>query len=316
MTSLPGIEAFRPMVFLMGPTASGKSALAMHLARQFPLEIVNADSVQVYRGMNIGTAKPSADEQKKIPHHLLDLVMPDVLFSVGQYRRQALAVIDACHDRQRIPLFVGGSGLYFRAVERGLAPVPEVADQIVRQWRERGEREGWASLHTRLAQVDPLLASRLSVGDAQRIVRGLAVWEGTGHPLTYWQQQPHVPIAAPVLKLAVAWPRDALYARIEQRFDLMLQQGFLQEVASLRRQGFDRNLPAMKAVGYRQLLRHLDGEISLASAVELGKQESRRYAKRQLTWLRREPGLVWLSAGPEMLIMAEQQVEVYCKGGG
>ncbi|MBF0136248.1 MAG: tRNA (adenosine(37)-N6)-dimethylallyltransferase MiaA [Magnetococcales bacterium] len=296
------------MVFLMGPTASGKSGLALHLASRFPLEIVNADSVQVYRGMNIGSAKPTPEERQKVPHHLLDLVAPDEPYSVGSYRRQALAVVASCQERKRIPVFVGGSGLYFRAVEQGLAPVPEVPEAIVRQWRERGEREGWASLHAHLHRVDPHLASRLSPADAQRIVRGLAVWESSGSPLTYWQQQPHLPVTAPILKMAIAWPRAELYLRIEQRFDQMMQQGFLEEVAALWQQGFDRTLPAMKAVGYRQLLRYLDGEISLAAAIHLGKQESRRYAKRQLTWLRRENNLVWLPAEAEMPARAEERV--------
>ncbi|MBF0426756.1 MAG: tRNA (adenosine(37)-N6)-dimethylallyltransferase MiaA [Magnetococcales bacterium] len=289
----------------MGPTASGKSALALHLATQWPLEIVNADSVQVYRGMEIGTAKPTAEERRRVRHHLLDLLDPDSFFSAGAYRRCALTVVAACHARGCVPIFVGGSGLYFRAIEQGLAPVPPVPEAIVRALREEGGRVGWPVLHARLAVVDPTLAARLSPGDAQRIIRGLAVSEATGKPLTHWQRQSHAPITTPILKLAIDWPRDALYARIDQRFDQMMAQGFLDEVAALRRRGINRDLPAMKAVGYRQLLRHLDGELSLAAAVDLGKQESRRYAKRQLTWLRREAGLVWLPVGLEGVTLAE-----------
>ncbi|MBF0322348.1 MAG: tRNA (adenosine(37)-N6)-dimethylallyltransferase MiaA, partial [Magnetococcales bacterium] len=170
MTFLPGAETLMPMLFLMGPTASGKSGLAMHLAARFSLEILNADSVQVYRGMNIGAAKPTMADQGRTPHHLLDLVEPDEPFSAGRYRRQAMAVVASCHARRVIPAFVGGSGLYFRAVEQGLAPVPEISEEVVRRWRARGEEEGWASLHERLQQVDPLLADRISPTDAQRIL--------------------------------------------------------------------------------------------------------------------------------------------------
>ncbi|MBF0161770.1 MAG: tRNA (adenosine(37)-N6)-dimethylallyltransferase MiaA [Magnetococcales bacterium] len=292
------------LIFLMGPTASGKSALALSLARQFPLEIVNADSVQIYKGLDIGSAKPTLAEQQQIPHHLLDLTTPDQPYSADRYREAAWQVMAECWQRQTIPLFVGGSGLYFRAVAQGLVLIPPMDPNIRRTIQEQGQQHGWPTLHRHLQQVDPTLATRLSPNDGQRISQGLAVYQATGKPLSQWQQEQPPPPPLTILKLAPLWPREQLYSRIQHRFALMLQQGLLEEAQQLLNAGYDLDLPAMKAVGYRQLFPYLTGAISLPEAVERAQRESRRYAKRQMTWLRQEQDLHWLPPEGEQEALA------------
>ncbi len=277
----------------MGPTASGKSALSLSLASRFPLEIVNADSVQLYRGLEIGSAKPTLWERQQVPHHLLDVTTPDRPYSADLYREAAWAVMEGCWQRGKIPLFVGGSGLYLRAVAQGLVLIPPMDPAIRQALREEGAVLGWPVLHQRLQQVDPELAARLSPADGQRISQGLAVQCVTGRPLSQWQREQPPPPAFSILKLARLWPRELLYARIDLRFEQMLAQGLLAEVRALW-ETYDPELPVMKAVGYRQLFLYLRGQVSLAEAVELAKRESRRYAKRQMTWLRKEADLHWL----------------------
>ncbi len=295
----------------MGPTASGKSALALHLAQAFALEIVNADSVQLYRGLEVGSAKPTLEERQQVPHHLLDLTTPDHPFSADRYREIAWQIIAACQQRQRTPLFVGGSGLYFRAVASGLVLIPPMDPAIRQQLKEEGARWGWPVLHQRLRQVDPALAARLTVNDGQRISQGLAVHAATGRSLSQWQQEQPPPPPFTILKMAPLWPRAQLYTRIEARFDAMMEQGLLDEARHLLQAGYDRQLPAMKAVGYRQLFPFLEGKGSVVEAVALAKQESRRYAKRQMTWLRKEPDLHWLP--PEGVAEATRLVAAFLR---
>ncbi|MBF0263227.1 MAG: tRNA (adenosine(37)-N6)-dimethylallyltransferase MiaA [Magnetococcales bacterium] len=287
-----------PVIFLMGPTASGKSRLAMELASRLPCEIVNADSVQIYRGMTIGAAKPSTAERQQIPHHLLDVTDPQEPWSADRYREAAWNLIPHLHARDVIPLFVGGSGLYLRAVEQGLAETPPIDPTILDQIRTEANQTGWPELHRMLAQVDPESAQRITVNDSQRILRALSVWRATTIPLSRWQREQPPPPPWRILKLALLPPRAELYPRIEARFDQMLTLGVLDEARALLNQGCARALPAMKAVGYRQLFAYLDGHCSLTEAVALAKQESRRYAKRQETWLKRETGLIRLTQEP------------------
>ncbi|MBF0429172.1 MAG: tRNA (adenosine(37)-N6)-dimethylallyltransferase MiaA, partial [Magnetococcales bacterium] len=273
-----------PVIFLMGPTASGKSHLALQLAHAFPLEIVNADSVQIYRGMDIGSAKPSLEERAQVPHHLLDVTDPDHPWSADRYREAAWETIHACHSRGVLPLFAGGSGLYLRAVERGLALTPPIADALLARIRLEGETHGWPLLHARLTETDPQSAQKITPGDAQRILRALSVFEATGISLSEWQRRQPPPPPFSILKLAILPGREILYPRIDARFDRMMNEGFLEEAQALIQKGYDRTLPAMKAVGYRQIFQYLDGMVSLEVAVENAKRESRRYAKRQETW--------------------------------
>lgn len=283
----------------MGPTAAGKSGLALRLAARFPLEIVNADSVQVYRGMDIGSAKPSLSERQQVPHHLIDITQPDDPFSAGRFHQLAMDIMAQIHGRGHVPLLVGGTGLYFRVVEKGIAAIPEIDESWREAVRQRAREVGWPFLHQQLMAVDPVWAATITPMDGQRILRGLSVWQATGRTLSYWQGIGQTPLVNPLLKLAVNRPREQLYPLIDQRFDHMMEAGLLAEVNALLAQGYHRELPAMKAVGYRQLLFHLLDGLPLQQAVELAKQESRRYAKRQLTWLRREENLHWLTAGDE-----------------
>ena len=295
MMPRPNQDSKEPLIILMGATASGKTELALTLAETYPLEIVNADSVQVYRHLDIGSAKPDIETRRRVPHHLLDLVEPDDPFSADRYRVAAEDVIVGCRRRGTVPLFVGGSGLYFRAVERGLAVFPSPDPTIRQHIRQQGEQLGWLHLHKKLSQLDPERAAQITPGDGHRSVHVLAVYETSGHTLSQWYRQQPPPPSYAIFKMARQWPVETLYNRINHRFDQMMGQGLLEETAALLAKGYDANLPAMKAVGYRQLLAHLTEKMPLPEAVEWAKRESRRYAKRQRTWLRREPGLVDLS---------------------
>lgn len=285
-------------VFLLGPTAAGKSALALAIARRLPCEIVSVDSGQVYRGMDIGTAKPSPAEQGGVPHHLIDIRMPDAPYSAGQFRADAVALIAQIKARGRIPLLVGGTFLYFRALERGLAQLP-AADTALRAAIEaQAARDGWPALHAQLAVVDPVLAARVAPSDRQRIARGLEVFRCTGRPLSDWQRQAGQVEGVAGLRLILAPPaRQDVYRAVEARFDAMLAAGLVDEVEALRAAGYDGQLPALRAVGYRQVWRFLHGELDRAGMIEAAKTASRQYAKRQLTWLRGDPQGHWLSPG-------------------
>ncbi|NGZ05836.1 MAG: tRNA (adenosine(37)-N6)-dimethylallyltransferase MiaA [Magnetococcales bacterium] len=271
----------------MGPTASGKSALAMGLAARLPAEIVNADSVQIYRGFEIGAAKPTLAERQQVVHHLLDVTDPDLPWSADRYRAAAWERIATLSGRGIIPLFVGGSGLYLRAVEQGLALTPPIPSELLEAIRDEGGSRGWPGMHHKLMQVDPESARKITPNDAQRILRALSVFVATGTPLTIWQQQQPPPPSMRILKLLLLPPRSLLYPRIEARFDTMLRLGLLEEATTLFLK-YDRELPVMKAVGYRQLFAWLDGTMSQSDAIQKAKQESRRYAKRQETWLKQE----------------------------
>ncbi|MFZ1827776.1 MAG: tRNA (adenosine(37)-N6)-dimethylallyltransferase MiaA [Candidatus Competibacteraceae bacterium] len=288
-----------PVLFLMGPTATGKTALAVELVQHLPFEIVSVDSALVYRGMDIGTAKPDAGTLRIAPHRLIDLLDPAEAYSAGQFRNDALREIAAIQAAGRFPLLVGGTMLYFRALERGLAVLPS-ADPAVRArlataWAE----QGGATLHNQLARIDPVAAARIHPHDAQRIQRALEVYELTGQSLTELCEDSHnesLPFRIIKLRVAPA-DRQVLHERIEQRFRVMLEQGFVAEVERLRaRSELDRNKPAMRAVGYRQVWEYLEGALDYPAMIERGVVATRQFAKRQLTWLRSEPSAFWLDS--------------------
>ncbi len=284
-----------PVIFLMGPTASGKTALALTLATTFPMEIINADSVQIYRGLEIGSAKPTTQQRQQVVHHLLDVTDPDAPWSADKYRQAAWETIHACHQRGNLSFIVGGSGLYLRAVEKGLVLTPPVDDAIIAEVRHQGDSWGWSHLHAYLSQIDPESAQRITPKDSQRILRAVSLYQATGIALSEWYRQQPPPPPVDILKLSLEPPREILYQRINARFDQMMAAGFLQEAELLLKQGYDRQLPAMKAVGYRQIFLYLDGLCSLDEAIDKGRRESRRYAKRQETWLKQETNLIRLT---------------------
>ncbi len=280
----------RPAILLMGPTASGKSALAMALAQRFGGEIVSVDSAQVYRGMDIGTAKPSRDEQAAVPHHLLDLLDPTQAYSAAMFVRDAQAAVADVRARGKMPIVAGGTMLYFKALQQGLSALP-VADPAVRAALDaQAAREGWPALHAELARVDPVTAARLPPLDAQRIQRALEVFRVTGQPLSVLHGHRAMVSALPGRTIALALvpgDRAALHAAIAQRFDTMLAQGLVDEVRALReRFELSPELPSMRCVGYRQAWNLLEGSINGRELREQGIAATRQLAKRQLTWLR------------------------------
>ena len=278
-----------PCVLLMGPTASGKSALALRLAQRFGGEIVSADSAQVYRGMDIGTAKPDAATRAIVPHHLLDLIDPTEPYSAARFRTDALAAIAAIRSRGRMPIVAGGTMLYFKALREGLSALPQADVRVRNEIDARAAREGWPALHAELARVDPATAARLAPQDAQRIQRALEVHALTGQPLSALQgarNAPQDPGPAIVVALAPA-DRAALHAAIARRFDAMLTAGLINEVRALRaRYRLTPQMPSMRSVGYRQAFDYLDGRGDMAHLRERGIAATRQLAKRQLTWLR------------------------------
>jgi tRNA dimethylallyltransferase len=289
--------ALPPAVCLMGPTAAGKTDLAITLVERLPLEIVSVDSALVYRGMDIGTAKPDAATLARAPHRLVDICDPAEAYSAARFRDDALREMTDITAHGRVPLLVGGTMLYFRALLHGLADLPAADAHIRARLQAELARDGLAALHRRLAAVDPQAAARIHPNDPQRTLRALEVWESSGQPLSELHAgQPSAPLPYRVLKLIWAPPRrEVLWQRIAQRFDAMLAAGLVEEVrALLATPGMTADVPALRAVGYRQVAAHLRGEYDAAQLRERAVAATRQLAKRQMTWLRAEAGALWL----------------------
>jgi tRNA dimethylallyltransferase len=284
-------------VLIAGPTASGKSALALELAQKTGGVVINADSMQVYRDLRVITARPTPEEEAKVPHRLYGHVDAAVNFSAGHWVAGAAAILAEARAQNRLPIFVGGSGLYFKALTRGLSAVPPIPPEIRQGVRARLERDGVEALHAELAQRDPATAERLKPRDRTRIARALEVVEATGRSLTDWHREGLPPLLpqAQFSALFLAPDRDQLYARIDARYDAMLAAGALEEVAALAARHLDPLLPAMKAHGVPVLIRHLKGEITREEAAAIGRADTRHYAKRQFTWFRHQlPEFEWV----------------------
>lgn len=290
-------------ILLMGPTGAGKTDLAVDLAERYPVEIISVDSAMVYRGMDIGTAKPSLELRERIAHHLIDIRNPADSYSVGQFLRDARETMDKMKQKGVIPLFAGGTMLYFHALVNGLAQLPESDPELRRQLDARGEREGWPQLHAELSQIDPVAAARIHPNDPQRIQRALEVHALTGAPMSDLQRRRQGFFADERTVRVVLCPTDraVLHERIEKRFQTMMQQGFLDEVARLRARGdLTSAMPSIRAVGYRQLWEYLEGESTLQEASSKAVAATRQLAKRQLTWLRAMPEAQWFDpASPD-----------------
>jgi tRNA dimethylallyltransferase len=281
---------------IVGATATGKSALALELAAALGGEIVNADALQLYRGLDIGTAKPTRAERERVPHHLLDVLDPAEPASAGEFARRARVILDEIAARGRPALVVGGSGLYQRALWSGLAELPPV-DRAVRAALERRLAElGLAALRAELERVDPPTASRLAPRDRQRTLRALEVAIATGRPLSSWLATAPSAAAAIPRRIGLTLPRSVLYDRIGSRVEEMARRGWVEEVRGLLASGVDRNCPAFRAIGYAHWVRHLEGELGFDAALREIRTATRRYAKRQETWFRREADIVWRDA--------------------
>jgi tRNA dimethylallyltransferase len=297
-----GADLRPPAIAVMGPTASGKSAFALELAEKLGGEIVSVDSALVYRGLDIGAAKPTRAEQARVPHHLIDVRDPWQPYSAAEFATDARRAVDAILARGRLPILAGGTGLYFRALLHGLADMPEADEEVRAGIAAEAVARGWAALHEELAQVDPEAAARIHATDAQRIQRALEVFRLSGRPISQWQREspPGQRLPCRVLKLVIA-PADraTLHGRIAARLDTMLAAGFLDEVRGLRALPELRarpaplELPAIRAVGYRQAWEYLDGAISAGEFRDRAIYATRQLAKRQLTWLRGELDASW-----------------------
>jgi tRNA dimethylallyltransferase len=277
---------------LLGPTASGKSALALRLAEKHTVEIVSVDSAQVYRGMDVGTAKPGAAERASVPHHLIDLVDPDERYSAGQFRSDSIRVIGEIFQRKKIPLLVGGTMLYYRSLVAGLDALPQANQKTREEIGLEAQRRGWPALHAELGKIDPKAAARIMPNDAQRIQRALEVYRISGSAISALQRGANEPLPFLIRGFALVPERAELHRRIEQRFDAMLRAGLIDEVRQLRKKyQLDAGLPSMRAVGYRQAWSFLEGEIDEKTLRERGIAATRQLAKRQVTWLRSLPDL-------------------------
>ena len=276
------------VILIAGPTASGKSALAHALAERLSGTVINADSMQVYRELRILTARPSEAETAAVPYRLYGHVPGHEAYSAARYADEARSAIAEAQAAGRIPVVVGGTGLYFKALLEGLSPIPPIPPDIRTRWRDAAAEQGAAALHAVLAKRDPVMAARLRPSDPQRIVRALEVLEATGISLAAWQEMPGEPVIQldEALPLVVSPPREVLRQRIDARFDAMIEEGATEEVRALARLGLDPDLPLMRALGVRPLMDMLAGRVSAIEAVEGAKAETRQYAKRQVTWLR------------------------------
>jgi tRNA dimethylallyltransferase len=282
-------------VLLMGPTCSGKSSLALELSTRFPVEIISVDSAQVYRGMDIGTAKASVEVRAAVPHHLIDVCDPAEPYSAGRFRRDALRLIAEVRARGRVPLLVGGTMLYFRALTRGIAPLPEADPALRASIEARAQAIGWPALHGELAARDPEAAARIRPADGQRIQRALEVLDLTGERMSQLQARTE-PCPVPFDAFALQpFERNDLYAHIDQRFLVMIAEGLLDEVRALHARGdLHADLPSLRSVGYRQIWSHLSGEYDLETAIAAAQRATRNLAKRQLTWLNGDDSVNWI----------------------
>jgi tRNA dimethylallyltransferase len=283
------------VIIIQGPTGVGKTDIALSLAMQYPLEIVNADSMQVYRLLDVGTSKPTSAQQEAVPHHLFSIIDPNEQFSAAQFKERAREVIAQIASRGFVPLLVGGTGLYIRALTKGLFTAPEVDRKLRSDLQQMAEQEGKQALYAILQEKDPEAASKINPNDTYRIIRALEILYQTGTPLSVhhrthrFQEQPYE-----VLKIGLYRNRKELYQKIEERVDRMLDAGLLEEVKSVLKMGYPPQLKALQSIGYKQMMLYINGQISWEEAVAQMKKETKRLAKRQLTWFRHDPEIAWI----------------------
>jgi tRNA dimethylallyltransferase len=304
-----------PLIAVVGPTATGKTAVGIALSKLLEGEIISADAVAVYRGLDIGAAKPSRSERGEAVFHLLDVVDPDEDFTLANFEKQANAAINEIRARGRVPILVGGTGLYVRSATATLTvpnvpPQQELRDAL---WKE-ADSQGAPALHLQLANIDPISASKVHPGDAKRIIRALEVYRITGQPMSAYHTAEGVqgiPRANTQI-FGLHWDRDILYRRIDERVDAMMASGFLEEVRALQEKGFGLHLKSMQSLGYRHLLRHLSGEVPLPETIAELKRDTRRYAKRQVSWFNADPQVRWIDVS-EKNMTTEAVAAVICE---
>ena len=289
------------LVAIVGPTASGKTSIALSLALKFQGEIISADSIQVYRGMNIGSAKPSVEERQLVPHHLIDILDPDQEYSAALFRKQADEIIHRLHLHNAPVFVVGGGGLYLKVLTRGLFRGPAGDSQLRAVLLRKAETEGGEVLHQELQELDPEAASRIHPHDTFRIIRALEVCALAGKPISLFQRE-HGFRESPyeILKIGLHREREELYRRIESRVEKMIKAGWVEEVQSLLNRGYSPELKSLQSVGYKHIVAYLSGGIDLVKATELVKRDTRRYAKRQITWFKGDPEIHWFPAAPRI----------------
>ncbi|NLI94006.1 MAG: tRNA (adenosine(37)-N6)-dimethylallyltransferase MiaA [Peptococcaceae bacterium] len=286
----------QPLIIIIGPTAVGKSALGVELALQIQGEIISGDSVQVYQKLNIGSAKPSAEEQKGVPHHLIDFLDPTEPFTVARFQTMTRDLITEIRARGKTPIIVGGTGLYIRSILDDYSFPEEGSDLIKNKWLEYARTHGNLQLHGILAECDPASAQKLHPNDTSRIIRALEVYELTGKPLSAqrdYLEKEYSHLDESILYVGLTAPRSLLYERINQRCELMIEAGFIREVSSLLQEGYSPQLKAFQSIGYRHVVNYLRGILTFEEMMRLFKRDTRRFAKRQLTWFRRDPRVKW-----------------------
>ncbi len=284
-----------PLVAIVGPTAVGKTRLSLELAQDLEGEIISADSMQVYQGMDIGTAKASLEEQQLIPHHLIDIIEPDEEFSVADFQRQVDKLIPEIHQRGRLPMLVGGTGLYVKAVISGfIFPDMETNWDLRNRLTEEAEEYGTQYVHDKLREVDSVLADKLHPNDLRRVIRGIEVYQQTGKTSTYFKEEAkRRPPRYQAVKIGLRRERENLYQRINQRVDKMIEEGLVKEVKELYKEGYDRDLISMQGLGYKEIIGYLEDEYDLKEAIRLIKRDTRHFAKRQFTWFKRDDSIHW-----------------------
>lgn len=281
------------LLVIVGPTSVGKTAVSIHLAKQFQGEIVSCDSMQIYRGMDIGTAKASLAERAQVPHHLIDIISPNELFTMQDFQQLARQKIHEVHHRDHLPILTGGTGLYIEAVTYDYRVPPAAEDRPFRVELQRvADEQGNLVLHQRLSEVDPISANKLHPNDVKRVIRALEVYEATGKPFSSYRQARKA-FYDQMTWIGLTMPRVELYERINQRVDQMMAQGWIDEVARLQREGFQDDLTSMQAIGYKEILHVFDGTVTIEEATQQIKQNTRKYAKRQLSWFRRMRNIHW-----------------------
>jgi len=300
------------LLIIAGPTGTGKTKTALLLLNRVKAEIISADSRQIYRGMDIGTDKVSRKIRKKYPHHLIDIADPGKVFTVADFKKLAEAVIKDLQEKNKLPIVVGGSGLYIKAITSGIFPGPGANWQLRKRLLLKIEKEGLQNVYTELKRVDPLYASKIHPNDKRRLIRALEVYYLTGKPISEHQGETY-PYKGKKLMVGLRWrERSTLYKVIEDRVDRMIEKGLVEEVKDLLGRGYDEDLPAMQALGYRQIVAYLKGKVSFDEAIRLIKRDTRRFAKRQLTWFKKEKDIIWLDREdyPSLKKLAEKIITI------